>query len=54
MGDFVSRLISGHEGRGVGKSTTPGGREKHAYFLKSEFLETGMEKRALGAGPGSE
>src|SRR5437879_2748822 len=21
-----------HEGRGVGKSTTPGGREKHAYF----------------------
>src|SRR5713226_533531 len=23
-----------HEGRGAGKSTTPGGREKHAYFLK--------------------
>jgi len=22
-----------HEGRGAGKSTTPGGREKHAYFL---------------------
>ena len=21
------------EGRGAGKSTTPGGREKHAYFL---------------------
>src|SRR5213595_912419 len=21
-----------HEGRGAGKSTTPGGREKHAYF----------------------
>jgi hypothetical protein len=21
-----------HEGRGAGKKTTPGGREKHAYF----------------------
>src|SRR5438132_14314433 len=25
MGDFLSR-VSGHEGRGAGKSTTPGGR----------------------------
>jgi hypothetical protein len=22
-----------HEGRGAGKKTTPGGREKHAYFF---------------------
>src|SRR5206468_7562794 len=26
--------IDSHEGRGAGKSTTPGGREKHAYFLR--------------------
>jgi hypothetical protein len=28
-----------HEGRGAGKSTTPGGREKNAYFQKEGFLE---------------
>jgi len=25
-----------HEGRGAGKKTTPGGREKNAYFLIGE------------------
>ena len=30
--DFVSKKIPGHEGRGVGEKTTPGGREKNAYF----------------------
>src|SRR5712692_3065910 len=29
-----------HEGRGAGKSTTPGGREKNAYFLKGRVLLT--------------
>jgi|SRR5206468_6879291 len=24
-----------HKGRGAGKKTTPGGREKHAYFLRA-------------------
>ena len=33
MGDSVAG-ISGHEGRGTGTSTTPRGREKHAYFWK--------------------
>jgi len=31
IGDFMG-LILGHEGRGAGKKTTPGGREKNAYF----------------------
>jgi hypothetical protein len=26
-----------HEGQGAGKKTTPGGREKHAYFLKKRI-----------------
>ena len=34
IGDFVSKKIPGHEGLGAGKSTTRGGREEHAYFLK--------------------
>jgi hypothetical protein len=27
-----------HEGRGAGKKTTPGGREKNAYFLCDKYL----------------
>jgi hypothetical protein len=27
-----------HEGRGAGKKTTPGGREKNAYFLCNKDL----------------
>src|SRR5437867_10844968 len=30
--DQCMDLGSFHEGRGAGKSTTPGGREKHAFF----------------------
>ena len=35
IGDLTSRRFSGHEGRGTGKKTTPGGREKHAFFFGS-------------------
>jgi len=35
-----------HEGRGAGKSTTPGGREKHAYFLE---MRPEPAFKALGA-----
>jgi len=31
-GRGVVRWSVFHEGRSAGKSTTPGGREKHAYF----------------------
>ena len=40
-----------HEGRGAGKSTTPGGREKHAYFLEMRlepaFKGTGRLRQDL-------
>jgi len=36
IGDLTSRRFSGHEGRGTGKKTTPGGREKHAFFSEAE------------------
>src|SRR5438876_9542220 len=39
-------LTAFHEGRGTGKSTTPGGREKHAYFLE---LRPEPAFKALGA-----
>jgi hypothetical protein len=35
MGDFMSRRFLNHEGRGVGKSTTPGG---HRLVSRKEWL----------------
>jgi len=29
-----------HEGSGAGKTTTPGGREKHAYFLEKKNCDS--------------
>jgi len=34
LGSLGSAL---HEGRGAGKTTTPGGREKHAYFWRESY-----------------
>ncbi len=45
MGDFVSGRVSDHEGRGAGKSTTPGGREKNACFFGRN--KDGSPKRFL-------
>jgi len=36
-----------HEGRGVGKSTTRGGREKHAYFLEKSGEKIATRKEGL-------
>jgi len=36
---FLEALFASSEGRDAGKSTTPGGREKHAYFDKKFLLE---------------
>jgi len=33
-----------HEGRRTGKKTTPGGREKHAYFLERNSGKIGRGK----------
>ena len=39
MGYFLFGGILDHEGRGTGKKTTSGGREKHAFFRKRRSLQ---------------
>jgi hypothetical protein len=49
MGDFVSGRILDHEGRGAGKSTTPGGREKNAFFSKEESYEKKLLRKRVSS-----
>jgi hypothetical protein len=51
IGDFISKLISSHEGRDAGKSITRGVEKSMLIF---EIEISGIGKKSLGAGPGNE